>query len=191
MIGAILGGASLLGKVFGGAGKGAADQRMAENDQRLRAAQLQNAYQIAQGQHGLNSAALDLNRRQFLQNEPSVQASQAVRGSLLNRIQPLRLSGLSDRVASRIPQMNSIIDAIGPDARAAGALLERRGLSGLESGPSTFDPIAALPPAQAAALQKSGLLEKILGTVGLVGSTAGVLRGLGLGDDTDIHSDVG
>lgn len=181
MIGALLGAAPLIGKIFGGAGQGAANQRITENDQRLRAAQLANADALGRAQlqssHGLNSAQMDLARRQFQQNEPNAQASQALRGSILQRIQPLQMSGLSDRVASRIPRMNSIIDAIGPEARAAGALLAQRGLSGLEGGGTQFDPIAPLnlPPAQMAALQKSGLLEKILGGVGLGGSLIGAL----------------
>lgn len=178
MLGAILGGASLIGKIFGGAGQGAAQQRITENQQRLQQAQMQNQDALARGNFGLNSAAMDLQRRQFAQNEPGVQARQALAGSLLARIQPLQLSGLSPRVQARMPQMNSIIDAIGPEARQAGSLLSSRGLSGLESGPSTFDPLPTLPPAQIAALQKSGLLEKILGIGGLVGSTVGALGDL-------------
>lgn len=166
---AIAAGASLLGKIFGGGAKGSADQRMAENQQRLQQAQMQNQY-------ALGSAGMDLQRRQFQQQEPGMQARQALAGSILQRIQPLRLTGLSDRVSARMPQMNSIIDAIGPEARQAGSLLSSRGLSGLESGPTQFAP---LPPAQIAALQKSGLLEKILGAGGLIGSTVGALGDLG------------
>jgi hypothetical protein len=184
LLGAIAPVAGLLGRIFGAGGGGAANQRITENDQRLRAAQManQDALQRAQLQssHGMNSAALDLNRRQFQQNEPTVQAGQAVRGSLINRLQPLQLSGLSSRVQQSMPRMNSIIDALGPEARQAGALLAQRGLSGLESGGTQFEPIAPLnlPPAQLAALQKSGLLEKILGAGGLIGSTVGALGDL-------------
>lgn len=183
MVPAILGGAALLGKIFGGAGQGAAQQRLSENQQRLQAADAANRDALSranlQAQYALSGANLDLAQKQFQQQEPSVQARQAAMGSLLNRIQPLQLSGLSDRVASRMPKMNSILDAIGPEARAAGALLAARGQNGLESGPTQFAPLPQLnlPPAHVAALQKSGLLEKILGTVGLVGSTVGAFGG--------------
>lgn len=165
---AITAGASLLGRLFGSGAKGSADQRMMENQQRLQQAQMQNQY-------ALGSAGMDLQRRQFQQQEPGIQARQALAGSILNRIQPLQLSGLSDRVSARMPKMNSIIDAIGPEARQAGSLLSQRGVSGLESGPTQFQ---SLPPATIAALQKSGLLEKILGAGGLIGSTVGALGDL-------------
>lgn len=158
--------APLLGKIFGGAGKGAADQRITENQQRLQQAQMAN-------QHALSSAGMDLQRKAFLQQEPNAQAGQALRGSLLSRIQPLRMTGVSDRV--RIPQMNSIIDAIGPEARQAGSLLAGRGVSGLQN-PTQFAP---MPSVQLGDLQKSSLLEKILGTVGLIGSTVGAFSNLG------------
>jgi hypothetical protein len=179
MVPAILAAAPLIGKIFGGAGQGAATQRLGENDQRLRAAESANRDALARAglmaNYNLSGANLDLARTQFQQQEPTVQAGQALRGSMLQRIQPLQLSGLSDRVSARMPQMNSIIDAIGPEARQAGALLAQRGLSGLEKGPTRFQPLPQvnLPPMQMAALQKSGLLEKILGTVGLIGSTVG------------------
>jgi hypothetical protein len=184
LLGAIGPAAGLIGRIFGGASQGSAQNRMAENQQALQTAQdnNQNALQRGQlqSQHALNTAGLDLQRRQFAQNEPSAQAGQALRGSILNRIQPIRMSGLPDRVASRMPQMNSIIDAIGPEARAAGALLAQRGLSGLEQGPSQFQAIEALnlPPMQVAQLKQSGLLEKLLGAGGLIGSTVGALGNL-------------
>jgi hypothetical protein len=183
LLGAIGPAAGLIGRIFGGASQGSAQNRMAENQQALQTAQdNQNALQRGQlqSQHALNTAGLDLQRRQFAQNEPSAQAGQALRGSILNRIQPIRMSGLPDRVASRMPQMNSIIDAIGPEARAAGALLAQRGLSGLEQGPSQFQAIEALnlPPMQVAQLKQSGLLEKLLGAGGLIGSTVGALGDL-------------
>jgi len=215
---AITAGAGLLGKLFGGAAKGSADQRYGENNQRLNQAQIQNQYELqraqtmnqdainraqlqstdgwnrtnAQQSDSFNRAHLDLNRRAFSQQEPDAQAMQALRGSLLSRIQPMQMSGLSDRVSARMPKMNSIIDAIGPDARQAGSLLAQRGLSGLQSGPTQFDELPALslppdlvlppalniPPATLMALQKSGLLEKIMGGLGLAGSVVGGLGAL-------------
>lgn len=193
--------APLIGKIFGGAAKGSADQRMGENNQALMAAQMQNSDNLARA--GLMSnnantrasmandnaqsrasmqnmdnqfrAGLDLQRKQFTQREPSVQARQAMAGSLLSRIQPINGSS-----------SNSIINALGPEAREAGSLLAQRGLSGLQSGPSKFADIPGvslpdltlpdvlnMPPQVVAQMQKSGLLEKIMGTIGVIGSTVG------------------
>lgn len=216
---AIAGVAGLIGKLFGGAAKGSADQRQNEYQQNLQRTQMQNndALQRAQLMNNAsttraqmqnsdalaraqmtnadqyNRAGLDLQRRAFAQQEPNSQARQALTGSLLSRLQPLQMSGLSDRVSARMPKMNSIIDSIGPDAREAGSLLAQRGLGGLQSGPTKFDAIAPmslpgevslpdlpnLPPATIMAMQKSGLLEKILGGVGLTGSIIGGLGQLG------------
>lgn len=200
-------GAGLLGRLFGGAAKNSADQRSNENTQRLRQAEAAQEYALRRAQlmnsdalgraqlqssDAVNRAELDLRRRMFQQQEPNAQARQAAVGSMLNRLQPLSLSGPSDRV--RIPTMgNSIINALGPEARQAGALLAQRGLTGLQNGPSQFEALPALnlPPSMSlpeqapglnAALQKSGMLEKILGTVGLIGSTVGALGSLGKDD---------
>lgn len=182
---AISAGAGLLGRIFGGASQGSANNRRAENQQALQNAQINNANMIQRGQlqsqDALNRAGLDLQRRTFQQNEPNVQARQAAIGSLLQRIQPLSMSGLSPRVQGRMPRMNSIIDALGPEAREAGGLLASRGLSGLQSGGTQFDPVPALnlPPAMVAAIQQPGMLEKILGWGGLIGSTVGALGDFG------------
>jgi hypothetical protein len=202
MFPAIAATAGLLGKVFGSAGQGAANQRITENQQRLQQQQMQqsdilqraalqsnnantragmandNAQTRASMQNSDNQfrAGLDLQRKQFTQREPSVQARQALAGSLLSRIQPLEGSSA-----------NSIINALGPEAREAGSLLAERGVSGLRSGPSQFADIPGvslpdvtlpellnMPPALQAQMKKSGLLEKILGGLGLAGSAVGV-----------------
>ena len=199
--------APLLGKIFGNAAKGSADQRMVENQQAMLQAQMRNndtlsraglmsnnatsragmandnAQTRASMQNSDNQfrAGLDLSRKQFTQNEPSVQARQALTGSLLSRIQPMR-------APSGFTQNPSILDAIGPEARQAGSLLSQRGLDGLRSGPSKFADIPGvslpdltlpdvlnLPPATIAAMQKSGLLEKIMGAIGVVGSGMGAI----------------
>lgn len=195
--------APAIGKIFSGAAQGSAQQRTGENQQAMLQAQMQNADNIARA--GLQSnnantradmananattrasmqnsdnqfrAGLDLQRKQFTQREPSVQARQAMAGSLLSRIQPMNGSS-----------SNSIINALGPDAREAGSLLAQRGLSGLQSGPSKFEDIPGvslpdltlpdvlnMPPQVLAQMQKSGLLEKIMGTVGLIASGAGAI----------------
>jgi len=193
---AIAGVAGLLGKLFGGAAKGSADQRITENQQRLQQSQGSNADALARAQlqsqdawnrtsaqsgDALNRAGLDMERKRFQQSEPDTQARQAMIGSMLQRIQPMQMTGLSERVQGRMPKMNSLIDALGPEAREAGGLLSQRGLSGLQSGPTQFDELPPLnlppelnmPPAMLMALKKSGLLEKLLGAGGLIGSTIG------------------
>lgn len=200
--------APLLGKILGGAAQGSAKQRMGENHQALLQAQMRNSDNIARGALTSNNAntrasmandhaqtrssmqnndnqfraGLDLQRKQFSQNEPSVQASQALRGSLMQNIQPLR-------APRGFTQQPSIIDAIGPEARQAGGLLAQRGLQGLQSGPSKFADIPGvslpeltlpdvlnLPPQVQAAMQKSGMLEKIMGGLGIAGSVIGAFN---------------
>lgn len=180
-----------LGRVLGNAAQGSANQRMAENNQALLQAQMRNNDTLARA--GLTSAnantragmqnsdnqfraGLDLERKQFTQQEPNAQARQALTGSLMSRIQPLR-------APAGHTQLPSIIDAIGPGAREAGSLLEQRGLSGLQNGPSKFADIPPvslpdvlnLPPAVVAQMQKSGLLEKIMGGLGVGLSALGSL----------------
>lgn len=205
--------AGLMGKIFGGAAKGSADQRMGENQQALLQAQLanrdtldrasltsanQNTRAGMQNADNQFRAGLDMERKRFTQTEPNMQARQALVGNLMERIQPLALSGLSDRVSASMPKMNSILDSLGPEAREAGSLLAKRGLSGLQVGPSQFADIPPvmlpevlkLPPAQIAAMQKSGLLEKIMGGLGIAGSVVGALGDLESvdGGDTPSHT---
>jgi len=197
----IMAAAPAISKIFGGAAKGSADQRYGETNQNLAVTNANNANalnraslmnQNATTRAGMENAynqfnaGLDMERKKYLQAEPGMQARQALIGNLLEKIQPLQLSGLSERVQQSMPKMNSIIDSLGPEARQAGQLLAQRGLSGLQSGPTQFDPmpkvslpdVLNLPPAQLAAMQKSGLLEKIMGGIGLGASVVGALGDL-------------
>ncbi len=178
-----------IGRVAGNAAKGASDQRMAQNQQSiqhaastnrdmLERASLANANQNSRAgmtnEHNQFSAGLDLQRKNFLQNEPNVQARQALTGSLMSRIQPMR-------APSGFEQRPSILDAIGPEAREAGGLLAQRGLSGLKN-PTQFDAMPGvslpdvlnMPPAMLAQVEKSGMLEKSV----LAGAGYGATRGL-------------
>ncbi len=194
--------AGLLGRIFGGASQGSAQQRMGENQQALLQAQMTNRDSLERA--GLQSnnantraqlqnsgdqfrAGLDMERKRFQQNEPSVQAGQALRGSLMQNIQPIR-------APRGFTQNPSIIDAIGPEARQAGGLLAQRGLQGLQN-PTQFEDMPAvslpevlnLPPQVLAQMQKSGLLEKIMGGLGIGGSLLGALGTLdgGAAERTD------
>lgn len=175
----------VIGRIFGGAGQGAMQQRLAENQQRQNAANSANQFALQaaglRSNDAQNRADLELRQRAFQQQEPGAQTRNAVSGSLLSRIQPLQLSGLSGRAQQSMPTLNnSILSALGPEARQAGSMLANRSVQGLQN-PTQFSQMPALqiPAMQQAALQKSGLLEKLLGAGGLIGSTVGAIGDLG------------
>ncbi len=191
---AITAGAGLLGKLFGGAAKGSADQRTQENNQitdrnRL-LAQLYGTQQGAttnalQGQSGeqIAHAGLDMDRRKFALAAPSVRAGQSVRGSIMQNAQPVTLSGLPDRIASRIPTISGGLSPalFNQNTRDLGGEMTRKALIDQLKG-DEFAPLektnfsgGVLPTPQLEAFQKAGLLEKILGGLGLAGSVVGGL----------------
>lgn len=189
----ILGG---IGRLFGGAAKGSADQRAQENQQTQSQnsliAALHNARQgatmdAARAGSGerLGQANLDLERRQFGLNAPRTRASQSVRGSILQNAQPMTLSGLPSRISSRIPQMSGGLTPamFSADTRALGGQLTRDALIDQLKG-DDFEPMketdfsaAILQNPQLQELQRSGLLEKIMGGLGLAASVASPLSG--------------
>jgi hypothetical protein len=189
---ALLAGAGAAGKIFGGLSKGSADQRMAENNQasdknRL-LAQLyginQGATQNALGNQSAEQiahAGIDMDRRKFALSAPSVRAGQSVRGSIMQNAQPVKLSGLPDRVASRIPTIEGGLSPamFSADTRALGGELSRKALIDQLKG-DEFSPLqttdfksGVLPLPKLEEYQKAGLLEKILGGLGIAGSVAG------------------
>lgn len=185
--------ASIIGKIAGGAAKGSADQRGAENQQALQKNSLlanlygtnQNATMqslIAGANEKQNQAQTDLQQRQFALAAPGKRASDAARGSLLQNVRSASFSGLPSRVSSSIPTLSGGLNpdqVFSPEARQAGAQLTRQSVMDLLKGDS-FAPQTAtdfksgvLPLPQLEELKKSGLLEKILGGAGLVGSLIG------------------
>lgn len=176
-----------IGSILGGAAKGSADQRQSENNQTQNKnqllAQLYNTNQnatmdalrsgsaerIAQGNQ-------DLERRQFALNAPRARASQSVRGSILQNAQPMTISGVSDRV--KIPQISGGLTPamFNADTRALGGELTRSALvdqlKGDEFAPmeSTDFSKGVLAMPQLEELKKSGLLEQILGSLGMASS---------------------
>lgn len=186
---AVLGAA---GTVAGSAAKGSADQRTNENSQiaqrnalltqiwhtqqnaKMNAAQASSAEQNQQAQ-------IDMARRNYAMEAPSIRASQAVRGNLMQNIQPASFQGLPERVSSHIPTLSGGLTpaSLGPEARQMGELLARQAVLGQLKG-DTFDPLqktdfnAALMPAPTLQdMQQPGGLEKTLGGLGLVGSLLG------------------
>jgi len=185
-----------LGQVAGGAAGGAANQRQHENalinQRNSLLAQLFNTQQGAttaalQGQErgALDRAGLDLQRRQFALNAPQTRGTQAMRGSLMANLQPTRLSGLPSRISASMPQVSGGLNAsaLSPEVREMGRTLQRQALLDQMKG-DTFDPVpetdfksGVLPLPALEELKKSGLLEKILGGVGLGASIVGGMGG--------------
>lgn len=185
-----------LGSILGGASKGSADQRTSENNQAQQRNQLlaqlygtqQNATMNslqAGSSEKLAQGTQDLQQRNFALNAPGTRGAQAVRGSLLQNVQPASFSGLPSRVAANIPQMSGGLTpaALSPEARAMGGQLTRDATIGQLKG-DTFDPMkqtdfksGVLPLPQLEELKKSGLLEQIMGTLGLAGTVAAGVGG--------------
>jgi hypothetical protein len=195
-----------IGQIAGGAAKHSSDERSNENQQQLQRSQLlnqiyginQNAQsqalqsgsneRLAQGNLDLNQRNFQQDQRQFALTAPSTRGRQAVRGSLMQNLQPMTLSGLPDRISSRIPTISGGLTpaAFSPEVRQMGGMLQRDAILGqLKGDPvDTFAPMqqtdfqsGVLTPPQIAELEKSGLLEKILGGTGLIGSLLGGLSG--------------
>lgn len=187
--------AGAVGKWASGAAKGSADQRASENNNvsernrllaslygtkqnaTLNALQGQSAEQIAH-------AGVDMDRRKFALSAPSVRANQSVRGSILQNAQPMTLNGLPERIASRMPQISGGLSPamFSADTRALGAEMSRKALIDQLKG-DEFTPMqvtdfksGVLAQPKLEEYQKAGMLEKILGTIGLVGGAAGAVR---------------
>jgi len=175
--------------LFGGAAKGSADQRQSENSQTQQKNQLlaqlygvnQNATMnalTAGSQERLAQGNQELDRKQFALTAPRTRASQSVRGSILQNAQPLSLSGLPDRISSRIPAMSGGLTPamFNSDTRALGGEMTRSALIDQLKG-DEFTPMEStdfskgvLPMPELEELKKSGLLEQILGSLGLASS---------------------
>lgn len=184
------------GKLLSGAAGGSAQQRGNENNQAAEKnrllASLYNTRQNAtmnslQGQSNeqMGHANIDMDRRKFALAAPGVRASQSVRGSLMQNGQPIKLSGLPDRVASRIPTIEGGLSPalFNAETRALGGELTRKALIDQLNG-DEFEPLqktdfasGVLAAPKMEEFQKSGLLEKILGGLGTGMSIAG-----GIGD---------
>ena len=192
MLPAILAGAGLLGKLFGGAAHESANQRGAENNQASqRNALLAQLYGMRQNAttdalragsaEKLAQGNLALDQKKLALGAPSVRAGQSVRGSIMQNAQPFSVSGLPPKIAASIPQISGGLSPalFNADTRALGGEMTRKALIDQLKG-DTFDPMTPtdfqsgiLSPPKMEDYQKSGLLEKILGGLGLAGSVAG------------------
>jgi hypothetical protein len=179
-----------LGKVLGGAGKGAAESRAAENQaMALRDKTLADLYGTQQGA-GINLMQMlerGLQDRAKLALEaPSARLNQLIRGSLLANVQPARITGgFSSNV--RIPQLSGGLSpsALSAAARTGGAEMQRQALLKLFSGQDVpkmpnFAGSLIRPP-QLSEYKQAGKGESLLSGLGLgagiLGSVLGPLMG--------------
>jgi hypothetical protein len=190
-----------IGKIASGAAQGSANQRVVENnqtgDQNRLLAQMYGINQNAT-QNSVNAGAAErmnqrgqaLDEKKFALAAPSVRAGQSVRGSIMQNAQPVKLSGLPDRISSRIPTIEGGLSPalFNDNTRALGGEMTRKALIDQLKG-DEFAPMEATDFSKGIVEQpemeeyaKQGLLEKILGGVGLAGSVIG-----GIGEASDAY----
>lgn len=183
-----------IGKIATGAAGGSAAQRNSENDNAARQnallASLYNTKQSATAgalenasREGLAQRGQALDEKKFALAAPSVRAGQSVRGSILQNAQPVTLSGLPDRIASRVPQVNGGLSPalFSQNTRDLGGEMTRKALIDQLKG-DDFAPMektnfqsGILASPKLEEYQKAGLLEKILGGIGIAGGVAGAV----------------
>lgn len=184
--------AGAVGKIASRGAQGSADQRYQDNNSAAQRnallAQLygiqQNATQnalTAGSNEKINQGNLDLNRREFALSAPSKRASQSVRGSILQNAQRAKISGVPAHI--NVPTIEGGLspDLFNADTRALGGELTRSAIMDQLKG-DTFDPMTPtdfssgiLGQPKLEDFQKSGLLEQILGGLGLAGSAIGAV----------------
>lgn len=176
--------AGAIGGIAGDAGGGAAGQRQGENalinQRNALKANLYNTQQGATSRAYENQSAEGLQRAQLGITSDRERARQSMLGSLMKNLQTSQVSSSNPRLAGKIPtfsgglQASSVID---PMTRAQGQGLMSKALSAQQTGsdvPAATNFLASvLTPPELDALKKSGLLEKILGGLGLAGSLIG------------------
>jgi hypothetical protein len=172
MWGQILGAVTGLGSLFGGAGKGAAQERYGQNQHAA------NTYDTQQ-RSLLSLLGLDenatMNRAQLGIQAPQQRAKQALLGSLMQRMQKAQVQ---PPPGIRMGQVSGGIgDAIGGSgAKMAGLLMQLQALKAMQSGsdvpaPTNYAQRGMLPPPQ---FKKAGKGESIMSLLGLGGAAAQV-----------------
>ena len=184
---------SAIGRLFGGASEGQAQNRINANDAISRNNQaLIGRYGVQQGANlsaaqgqetgALNRAQLDLQRRGFQLNAPNVRGRQALIGDLMANYRPGRLTGMPPAVASRMGRMSGGLQ-MGDTARQFGALMARQALLQQMEGdkfkdvPATDFQSALVPPPGLQGPQGPGTLEQLFGWLSLGGNLAGLFQG--------------
>lgn len=169
MLGAILGIGSALGSLFGGGAKASADARAREAQLNvLRDRNALDAYGTAQNAQ-MQQGQLDLQRKGFSEDARGNRARQALIGDLIARFAPTNIS------VPGIPQANVTGGlSVGPDGQQAMANLVKQALLA-QMTPDTFQGGNILQAPKQTPIPKAGLLEKIMGIGGLIGSGMGAV----------------
>jgi hypothetical protein len=187
---AIAAGAGILGKIAGGAGKGAAAERGNQND----FTQTQN--QQALSKYGIDQSARQnllgqqeqatLNRAQLGMQAPNVRMKQALLGSLIQNMQSAKITPPS---GIRMGQMTGGIDPsslLNAGARAGGGEMQRQALMALltkSDVPAATDFVrdGTVAGPQMGGYKKPGGMETALSLIGLLGSAGGAMANMGGG----------
>jgi hypothetical protein len=191
MLGAILSGASLLGKLFGGAGKGAAAERGNQNDlisrDNMTRASLYGTQQGALSNAQALQERSTMDRARMGVSAPQQRMLQALLGSMVQNAQGAQFSGLPAGVT--VPKMSggmnpsSLINAL---QRAGGGAQQKQALLAALTGSDTpaatnYVGTGVMPQPQMQGYKQPGKGESLLSMLGLVGSVAGGLQGMGVG----------
>ena len=170
MLGAILGAVTGLGSIFGGAGKGAAEERGNQNNYQAQAYDAQQRALLSL--LGLDERAT-MDRAQLGIAAPQARTKQAVIGSLLSRLQPASVQPPAGVNMGRLS--GGIGSAIGgPGMQAAGQALQMQALKALLSGSdvpaaTNYAKTGMLPMP---AYKKAGKGESFMSALGLMGAGA-------------------
>lgn len=208
------GGASIpvgqaIAQVAGGLSQGSANQRGAENNQAAERnrllAQLYGTKQNATlnaldagSREARDQRSQALDERKYALSAPSVRAGQSVRGSIMANAQPVTISGIPSDI--HVPTISGGLSPalFNANTRALGDEMTRKALVDQLKG-DDFAPMektdfksGILADPKMEAYQKAGLLEKILGGIGMVGSVAGAAsqfgaKGFGAGGNGRVY----
>lgn len=159
-----------------------ADDR--QNDQYRTLQQALIQLLLAGSNENRDNARIDLDQRRFALDAPRERGRQALLGSLLQNMQPVRFSGLSPQLQARMPQITGGLTpaALGPQARQMGALMQQNAVSSQQRGdqfsalPRTNFLAGLLPPPQMSGHQGPGRLEALLGLIGMGAGIYGQYR---------------
>ena len=179
---AIMGGASILGKLFGGGAKAAAEARAKEAEFNQRGDQIALSRYGAEQNANTQNANTDLNQRSFALQAPGQRAGNSVRGDILATLQ---------KPGGQYGKFNftGMAPSLSDNTRQTGQLMARDALLQQLKG-DTFDPIPKLKVPTATPIPKAGKMEKFGGLAGLIGGIAGGLQEMGIGQQEDGASSV-
>ena len=178
--------------VLGGAGSGAAKDRESQNDAIARNNNAKAAlYSTQQGgilraienldSSRLSRAGVDLQRRGFALNAPTVRANQSARGSVLANAQDASISGLPSRIQKRTISGGLRPSMLGGETRALGqemmakALRDQMAGDSFEDIPETDFMGGLIAPPTLDGYKEPGTFESFASGAGIIG---GILEAL-------------